>query len=107
MPVAVGVLYLVLSTPFLLNLAVPSMHEGSVYAFLYVFLNLPIIYLLGGFIETVANALFKRPSLYQANVVFITISWFFWVALSRLVGSFVDFTRKQRASENRVRNRSF
>jgi hypothetical protein len=98
----VALLYLGLSSPFLLNLAIPSIHEGNIYSFFFVIFNMPVIYLLGGIIDTFMSAHMTRPTLYSANVIFITVSWCFWVLLAWLAGSIMDLIHWSRKKHDTV-----
>jgi len=63
----VGSIHLLVSAPFLVGVLTPSLHEGNLYAFTYVILNVPVIGLLGGFSDGVCRLVFgERHTLYQA-----------------------------------------
>ena len=94
MPILAGGLYLLLSIPFLLDLLVPSIHEGNLYSTLYVLVNLPWIFLTGNIADRICRSLFETQTLYKSNLVFIMLSWFMWVILACLVGALVDLTRR-------------
>jgi hypothetical protein len=90
LPAIVGLVYFVLSIPFVLGLAIPSLHEGNIYSIFYVILNGPMIYLIGGFADKVTSFLFQFPTGYQSNMVFMCLTFIFLVAISSLIGLLFD-----------------
>lgn len=88
-------LYLIASSPFILGFAIPSIHEG-IYSSLYVMVNMPVIYLLGGFADKINNKLIAFPTLYASNLVFIIIALLFWSMLAFVAGFCWDLYMKNK-----------
>jgi hypothetical protein len=90
LPIIVGIIYTLSSLPFIFGLLTPSIHEGNIYSVLYVFINMPVIFLFGSIIDEIVQIVFNEPSLYNSNIIFIIISIIFWVAVSFVIGLFID-----------------
>ena len=97
LPVVVGPLYFLASTPFLFSVLTPSIHEFNVYFSLFVLVNAPVFYLFGGMVDPLNAYLFANPTLWKANVIFIVISLTFWVSLAFLAGIIIDLVKSARS----------
>lgn len=93
LPVVVGIVYFLFSTPFLFNVLTPSIHKGNFYFFLFVLVNAPVIYLFGDIVDPLNAYLFANPTLWTSSVIFIVISWTFWVSLAFLAGVVIDLIK--------------
>lgn len=78
----------------------PSIHEGNLYSFLFVIVNIPVYYLFGSIIEAASNYLFAHPTLWKSNVIFIVISWIFWVSLAFLAGVIIDLIKSTQSKRS-------
>ena len=91
-----GIIHLLLSVPFLTGILIPSIHEGSLYAFGYVVLNLPVISLFGGVGDFLCRLVFgERSTLYQSNLLFMGIAWLWWVGRGCACGAVLDRWRRR------------
>jgi hypothetical protein len=90
LPVLIGSLYLLFSTPFLLNLVIPSVHEGNLYSTIFAFMNAPVTYLFGTLADQIGHVFLHPPTLYKYNLVTIIFSWAFWVLCSFITGVILD-----------------
>jgi Na+/H+-translocating membrane pyrophosphatase len=89
-PCAVGLIFFLISMPFVLGLKNPSIHEGDLYSFLYVVLNLPVIYVFGSLCDSIVNHLWSTPDLYRSNAVFMVFAHLFWILFAFVVGVICD-----------------
>ncbi len=90
LPVLIGSLYLLFSTPFLLNLVIPSIHEGNLYSKIYIFMNFPVTYFFGTLVDQIGHVFLHPPTLYKYNLLLIIISWVFWILCSFITGVLLD-----------------
>ena len=97
--VAVGLIYPIFSLPFLTGLLTPSMHEGNLYSTLFVLIHSPVIILLGDFVDVITERLFSDVTLYKSNMIFLTVSYVFWLILGLLIGTVMDKASGKKESQ--------
>ena len=90
LPVLIGALYFLFSTPFLLNLVILSIHEGNLYSTIFVAINTPVTYFIGTLADQIGHLFLHPPTLYKYNLVIIILSWVFWVLCSFITGVILD-----------------
>jgi len=93
LPCIVGLMFFLISLPFILGFKNPSIHEGDLYSFLYVTLNLPVIYIFGSLSDSIVNQFWSPPDLYRSNAVFIGFAHLFWILVSFGVGLIRDMVK--------------
>jgi uncharacterized membrane protein len=92
-PCVVGLMFFLISLPFISGLKNPSIHEGDLYSFLYVILNLPVIYVFGSLCDSIVNQMWSTPDLYRSNAVFIGFAHLFWILVAFVVGLIRDIIK--------------
>jgi uncharacterized membrane protein len=93
-PCIVGLVFFLISLPFISGLKNASIHEGDLYSFLYVILNLPVIYVFGSLCDSIVNHMWSTPDLYRSNTVFIGFAHLFWILVAFLAGLIRDIVKK-------------
>jgi hypothetical protein len=101
LPCIVGLMFFLISLPFIAGFKHASIHEGDLYSLLYVVLNLPVIYVFGSLSDSIVNHMSIAPDLYRANLVFIGLAHLFWISVAFVVGLILDIANNN--SHNRVK----
>ena len=88
LPIIIGVIYFLISLPFIFGLLTPSIHEGNLYSLIHIIINILPLFLLGKLADSVSHLFFEYPTLYQSNMISIFChyyfgfrSYFFWELL--------------------------
>ena len=102
-PCIVGFMFFLISLPFISGLKNPSIHEGDLYSFLYVTLNLPFIYVFGSLCDSIVNQIWSTPDLYRSNAVFIGFAHLYWILAAFVVGLIRDIVKNN--SHNKLLHR--
>lgn len=98
LPIMVAIAFILISLPFILDILKPSIHEGSLYSFIYVLINILAIYVFGGIAEIVDQSIVDQHDLYVSNMVFMSFALIFWVLMSVIIAVFVDKSKNRKAS---------
>jgi uncharacterized membrane protein len=93
LPCIVGLMFFLISLPFISGLKNPSIHEGGLYSFLYVILNLPVIYVFGSLCDSIVHHMWSTPDLYRSNTVFIAFAHLFWILVAFVAGLILDIVK--------------
>ena len=94
MPFIVGGAFLIISLPFITGSLIPSIHEGG-YSSIYAIINFPALLVIGKIGNYVESVLFRDPSLYQSNILFVLMCLLFWMVVSFMIAIFMDKTNKK------------
>ena len=73
-----GIVFTVLSLPFIFGAMRPSFADNNPYAIFYSICNLPVTIFLTGTIKSFAEYLWVNPSLYQIDLAEYYVSVAFW-----------------------------
>jgi hypothetical protein len=93
LPILTGIVFLILSLPFVFGILEPSLHGGA-YGALYVILNFVPLWITSGLSEAITRILIKGSDLYLSNLVAMGVLLVFWVVVSFLVGIVIDSRNK-------------
>ena len=99
-PIIAGIVYFLLSLPFVLNVLTPSIHEGNWYSTFFVILSMPLFISVGMLAESVESSVVDYPDLYTSNMIALALSWVFLILVSMIVGFFIDITRRIKQGEH-------
>jgi hypothetical protein len=85
-----AIIFSAFSAPFLLGMMRPTFKERNPYSVFYAFCNLPVTFLLGGFIHSLSEYLWDVPTPHQFDLVEYVISLFFWSMVGMILGFYKD-----------------
>ena len=94
LPSLVGVVFLILSLPFILGSLHPSIHEGG-YSALYAIVNIPAIIVVAPLGEWLFQAFGVDLDPYLINLITILLFLVFWVSVSFMIGLFIDSVARE------------
>ena len=81
-----GVIFTLLSIPFITGMMHPTFSEKNPYALFYAFCNLPVTMLFGGAITSFAEAVWGSPTLDQRDIMEFFVSLAFWSLWGAIIG---------------------
>ena len=81
-----SIVFTVFSMPFILGMMRPTFKERNPYSIFYAFCNLPVTFLLGGLIHSLAESLWDVPTTHQLDLTEYFISLIFWSIAGMILG---------------------
>jgi len=87
LPIIVGISYFIISLPFILNLATPLIHDGSIISTFYILINIPA--------NLFFELFFPHETICNYDFISLLISLIFWICFSAVIGWIIDFKNKE------------
>lgn len=93
----VGMIFTILSTPFIAGVLQPAMALQNPYVFMYAVVTLPVIFILRDVISWVADLFWDTPSPENVQVTGIWIAGLFWSLFGSVMGQYKDVREGRRS----------
>lgn len=81
-----GIVFTLLSIPFVSGLMRPSFSGKNPYALFYAFFNFPVTAIFGGAVKSIAESIWDTPTLDQRDMMEFFVSLTFWSLLGAVIG---------------------
>ncbi len=85
-----GIIFTLMSIPFFTGLLRPSFSERNPYALFYAFFELPVTLIFTSVFQSLAEAVWETPTIYQIDLMQFYISLAFWSLLGGIIGWISD-----------------